>query len=401
MPERSQTDSDQNLDVKQSLIDELISAHEAGSPEERRKVIERITDLFQAGSRGYSCEQIALFDDVLLKLSADIEVEARARLARRLAKVDNAPPKLVRLLAFDDEISVAAELLAHSENLTDDDLVENARTKSQQHLLAIAQRLKLSEAVTDVLVEHGNREVIRKVAGNRGARLSLAGFKRLTMHACRDSRVSLALSERNDIPRQCFLKLLECASASVRVKLEAANPEAAKAVRQSVNEVATAMQNGARLASREFSAAERKARHLGMNPITEANVHMSARAQKFEKVVIALSKVGRFPAEVIERALLDKGGDMILILARAADCSWVTAKELLQMQVAGRGLTEDDLSHAYERYKKFSAQTARNILGFHQQHMTTEAARKKVSAVNAKQPATDTQASFPVAVGLA
>jgi uncharacterized protein (DUF2336 family) len=386
MSEMNSSYSDQKLVVDHSPVDELIGTLEGDSLRERQKIVDRITDLFLAGSRGYSREQIALFDDVLQQLSADIEVGARARLARRLANARNAPPRLVRLLAFDDEISVAAELLAHSEGLTDGDLAENARTKSQKHLLAIAQRLKLSESVTDVLVERGNREVVHKVASNRGARFSLAGYERLTMRARRDRRLTLALSERNDVPRQCFLRLLECASAAVRAKLEAANPAAAEAVRRSVDDVATVMQNEARLVSQEHKAAARKARRFRMNPVTEANVHASARAQRFEKAVIALAKLGCFPVEVVERALLDKGDDMILILARAADCSWLTVKELLQMQVAGRRMTPDDLSHAYGRYKKFSPQTARNILGFHRQRMQSEV-EQATSVSDARQAA--------------
>jgi uncharacterized protein (DUF2336 family) len=153
----------------QSLIDELNAALEAGGDKEQKRILERVADLFAAGSRGYSSKQIALFDDVLQKLCTDIEVKARARLARRLAHVENAPPQLVRSLAFDDAIAVAEPILIHSQQLSDADLVENAATKSQDHLFAIAQRLRLSERVTDVLVERGNRRVIHKVAANGGA----------------------------------------------------------------------------------------------------------------------------------------------------------------------------------------------------------------------------------------
>src|ERR1700728_3646018 len=160
----------------QSLIDELNEAVATRGDKERQRILERIADLFAAGSRGYCGEQIALFDDVLRQLAADIEVKARAKLARRMAQIDSAPPKLIRALAFDDEIDVAEPVLVHSHQLSDDDLVENAATKSQDHLFAIAQRLKLSEKVTDVLVERGDRQVIHKVVANRGARFSLAGY---------------------------------------------------------------------------------------------------------------------------------------------------------------------------------------------------------------------------------
>src|SRR3569623_1305460 len=198
-----------------SLIDELNAAIAAGDVKRRLRIMLRISDLFAAGARNYSGQQIAVFDDVLQELAADIEVGARAELAQRLARIDGAPPRGMRSLAFDDAIEVAGPVLTHSEQLTDDDLVENANTKRQSHLFAIAQRLKLSEAVTDVLVERGDRRVVNKVARNRGARFSLAGHEKLTVRARRDSRLTLALGQRNALPRQCFNRLLQAATATV------------------------------------------------------------------------------------------------------------------------------------------------------------------------------------------
>ncbi len=388
MSEIAQSQNDKTQAVNASIIDELIGAVDNGGAKQRQKILTRITDLFAAGSRNYSHAQVALFDDVLQQLSRDIEVRARARMAQRLAGIENAPPALVRNLAFDDEIAVAAPVLANAMQLSDADLVENARTKSQKHLLAIAQRLKLSEVVTDVLVERGDNEVVRKVARNRGARFSLAGYEKLTTRARYDRRLSLALAERTDIPRQHFLKLLECASASVRAKLEAANPDMAAAIRKSVDDVATAMQHGARAASELHSAAERKARRFKAHPVTEGNVHAPARAQEFEKVAIALARLGRFPVDLVERALLDEGAEMVLILARAAGCSWATAKELLQMQAAGRRLTERDLAQAHNRYTGFSVDVARSIFDFYRQRMKDEADAQKAQAARASKAGT-------------
>ena len=166
-----------------SFIDELEDAIASGDSRRRVQMLENISDLFMAGSRYYADPQLALFDDVLTRLSAEIEVKARAKLAQAMADTDKALPKLIRLLAFDDAIEVAAPVLSRSSQLSDTDLVENASTKSQEHLLAIAQRIQLSELVTDVLVDRGDRRVLRTVAGNAGARLSLAGCDKLATHA--------------------------------------------------------------------------------------------------------------------------------------------------------------------------------------------------------------------------
>jgi uncharacterized protein (DUF2336 family) len=126
MPNAAQSSPDNAGAQSLAVIDELIGAVANGTVKDRLRVLQRVTDLFVAGSRGYSREQIALFDDVLQRLTIEIEVKARARLAQRLATVKNAPPKIVRKLAFDDEIVVASPVLVHSERLSDADLVENA-----------------------------------------------------------------------------------------------------------------------------------------------------------------------------------------------------------------------------------------------------------------------------------
>lgn len=361
-----------------SLIDELNAAVAARDVKGRLRIILRITDLFAAGSRSYSSAQIALFDDVLHQLTADIEVKARAALAQRLADFQDAPPKLIRTLAFDDEIAVAGPVLTHSQQLSDADLVENATVKSQNHLLAIAERLSLSEAVTDVLVERGNERVVHKVVKNQGARFSLAGYGKLTARACDDDKLTLALGRRNDLPRQYFLKLLEAASASVRAKLEADNPNAAEAIRDAVDGVATELQREARDASNEHAAAARDAkRRFRVRGVTEASVHGSAHAQDFERTVVALASLGRFPLDLVERALLDEGEDMLLLFAKAAGCSWTTTRELLEMYAANRRLSADDLTRSFERYKKLNQKTAQSIVRFHARSTKQQCAEAK------------------------
>jgi uncharacterized protein (DUF2336 family) len=361
---------DEPVTASRSLIDELIGTVACGSAKERLRIVQRIADLFVAGARGYSPEQVCLFDDVLQQLAADIEVQARAKLAHQMANLDNAPPKLIRKLAFDDEIEVAGSVLVHSQQLTDADLVENAKTKSQQHLLAIANRLKLSEAVTDVLVDRGDKKVVRTVARNRGARFSLVGYDKMIVRAKKDEELTVALGERSDIPRQYFLKLLNNASAAVREKLEAANPQLAAAIAKAVDDVATTMQQEAREASREHAGAMKNSnRRFKAHPISESNVHAPARAQEFEKTVVALAKLGKFPVDLVERALIDEGEDMILILAKAAGCSWITTRELLQMYAAKRNLSPDDLAHSFERYKKMAQETCRTIVKFQEQRV--------------------------------
>ena len=71
---------------------------------------------------------------------------------------------------------------------------------------------------------------------------------------------------------------------------------------------------------------------------------------------------------------------MLLLLAKAAGCSWTTAREMLVMFAANRNLQPDDITVAFERYRKLSQQTARNIVTFYERRMKLRAAANKKSA---------------------
>ncbi len=364
----------------QAILDEIDTGLAAGNVRHRLKLLQHVTDLFVAGSRRYSGAEIALFDDVLMRLTTEIEIEARERLAQRLAPLPDSPPKLIRQLAFDDAIAVAGPVLVASPRLSDADLIENAATRSQDHLYAIAQRLKLSETVTDVLIERGNRRVVRRTARNEGARISLAGYRRVVEFARHDRKLALTVAKRSDIPHQCFLRLLETASAEVRRKLEAINPNAAQAIRRTIGEIAGVKQREARESSPGYIRAARDSRHLFRgHRFSETNVHAPARSQQFSKTAIALSMLGQLPIEIVERALLDKGTDMILILAKAAGCTWTTTKAMLTMHAADRGLSKQGMEDALKSYERLSRDTARRLVKFYERRSKLSATENAVA----------------------
>ena len=57
-------------------------------------------------------------------------------------------------------------------------LIEIARIKGQGHLLAMSERPTLSPGLTDVIVRRGDREVVRRAAGNAGALFSQPDIRR-------------------------------------------------------------------------------------------------------------------------------------------------------------------------------------------------------------------------------
>ena len=346
-------------------IDELEAALSTGSDARRVEMLTRLTDLFVGAADRYSDEQVGVFDDVMARLVRTIEVEARIVLSQRLAPIANAPSDVIHLLAFDDDIAVAEPVLQHSPRLDDSALVANANSKSQRHLFAISQRQRLSEAVTDILVQRGDRLVVHSVAKNAGARFSEAGFETLVASAANDEDLATCIGERTDIPRRHFLVLLEKASAAVRERLTAENPLASATIRGVVAELAEGLRDSTREASPDFAAAQAAVEHLHrLRRIGEAEVLNYARERKFEETAIALSILCDTPIDVVERALLDPGAEIILILAKVAELSAATTKAILLLRAADRGMSAKDLDQALTSFHRLQPDTARRVLSF-------------------------------------
>src|SRR5262245_54468637 len=115
------------------LIPELEDVLRHDSPDRRTAAVERITALFLVDAERYTAEHVELFDDVLSRLVVEIETKTLAELARSLAPIGNAPVRVIRRLAHDDDITVAGPVLMQSQRLSDTDLIDIARSKSQAH----------------------------------------------------------------------------------------------------------------------------------------------------------------------------------------------------------------------------------------------------------------------------
>jgi uncharacterized protein (DUF2336 family) len=359
-----------------AIISELEDALAHGSAERRAKTLHRVTDLFVFGSTHFSKDHVAVFDGVFQHLLADVELSAREALAVRLAPLKNAPPKTIRQLAFEDEIAVAGPVLAQTDLLENVALVENAKTKSQKHLLAISRRKALAETVTDVLVERGDRAVALNVAQNQSAQFSEAGYVRLVKRSEGDDELARSVGSRPEIRRQHFLKLLNTASSAVRTTLEAAHPEIADEIRNVVGNIAAAIQEKATAGSRNYVAARRHLasiqakRHLG-----ESDVAAFAQAGKFEETALALATLCALPLDVIERVMVQDLEETILIVAKAVGLSWSTVKAVLRLCAGKNGVSEQSLGRCLAVFSKMKQETAQHVVEFQRKRQSSAPAR--------------------------
>jgi uncharacterized protein (DUF2336 family) len=348
-----------------SFLKDLDDAILRGTSESRTRALWHTTDLLIAG--GFSDDEIWTFGEVIGRLADEIEVAARAQLARRLARFDKAPVNIIHKLAFDDSIDVAGPVLRESERLEAYALVANACTKGQSHMLAISERKTIEEAVTDVLVTRGNWDVVNSVANNDGARISDFGFLHMIQRAEGDSILAEQLGLRKDIPRQLFQQLIAKASDDVRKRLELERPEMGDQIKSSVTDVTGELQSKFGPVSRSYFVAKRvvATQHRQGN-LNENSISGYARSHKFEEVTIGLSLLCSLPGDVIERALVDRNREMLLVLAKALDFSWATTMSLLFLGAKDHRITAQDLNDLEAEFSRLNVKTSRSVLEFYQ-----------------------------------
>ena len=344
----------------QSLIDELeasISQRNIGS---RAEILRQITDLFVAGSGYFDSEQMALFDDVMNRLVNEIDHSARVAFGKTIANLANSPPKVTRTLALDDSIDVAGPVLRRSECLDDETLIAGAKTKGHDHLLAISQRARLSEEVTDVLVERGNQKVVISTAANAGARFSEFGYSTLVTRSENDTELALLVWARPEIPRDFLLTLFETASETVRLKFETTDRAKADLVREMIKQAADQIQTKLRDHSAKYAAARAYVEQLyTQGALSEAEVCRFAELRKFDETAAALSLLIDLPIGAVERALVHDTGDQILVLTKSIDFTWKTTRAILMLD---SGVNAEEY---LDRFKKLRRETARSAIQFY------------------------------------
>src|SRR4051812_30334165 len=315
--------------VAYSLIPGLDDIVKYGDSKRRADAIRKISDLFVQGAAQFRPDHVDLFDGILVSLVPKTEIEARSELAERLSTVANAPPLLVRQLVRDDEAAIAGPLLRRSPLIDEPTLVEIARIKSQTHLLAISERSTLSTPITDVIVRRGDREVVRKVAGNGGAQFSHAGYSGLIRRAGEDGLLALAVGQRRDISSTQLKDLLERSADTVRRRLfEVAKPETRIAMNRVLGEITGGIKPAG--GSRDFAPAQRIIVKLhNSGKLNEAALFGFAKAHQYEEAIAALWAMSSVRIAPVDHLVRGDRHDPILILGKSLGLEWATVRALI------------------------------------------------------------------------
>jgi len=313
-------------------------------------MLRRTTALFLAGPRPAAAEQLDLYDEMFARLMPQVGTDVLAELSAALAGVERAPYATARLLAVHPDIRVAAPMLAKAAVLTERDLAESIKTASQAHLIAIASRKGVGEALTTLLIGRGYPAVRMALAQNLTARLSEDGYRSMFKVAEREEDLAEKLALRTDLPAKLSRAFVAAASEESRTRFIKAAPPATRATLQ-----ATPTRSPGAVLRATWDYQQVKAEVAALNrtgKLRDSAVNRFCATGDFPAVIAALALLCDVSIELIESVMDDERLGDLLVACKAARLSWATTSMILRGRPGCGAIATEDFEEARMRFEK-------------------------------------------------
>lgn len=345
-----------------ALLSEL-DAIDGWPPERWAEILHRVTKFFLSHAERLTAHQIALFDDVFVRLMDRADSELLAQISLQLTEAKCTLPKATRRLALHEDESVSLPILT-SGHLEPALLIEAAQSCGNKQRLAIACRYDVLPLVSEALVRCGDQAVHRALAENRGAKLSEESWARLIKLGESDQGLAEKLDRRRNIPlllkRQLHAKLED-------TRMRALNAMPGVMRNQIENTIATtdttAIPGNSDLP--DYASAHAKMVELNRTgKLKDSTINRFVVNGEYTNVIAALVLLSGSPLEVIQRLIACDNVDGLVVACKASRLDWSTARGILKHRPGRPPISAEELEKARKTFESFSLSAAQRTVRF-------------------------------------
>ena len=231
----------------------------------------------------------------------------------------------------------------------------------------MSERPTLSPDLTDVMVRRGDREVVRRAAGNAGALFSHAGYSGLIKRAGQDAVLTLAVGQRADLSSP-HLKELLAGSVERGPPPPVRSGQARAAGRYPGGDGRNLQRAGAAESRRDFAPAQRTVLALhNAGELNEAALLGFAKAFKYEESIATLSAMAAVKLDTLDRLIAGDRHDPILIVGKVIGLEWATVRALILLRLGpNRVPSPSDIESARVNFARLMPSTAERVVTFWQ-----------------------------------
>lgn len=341
------------------LISEL-DAIDGWSPERWAGALRQITKLFLSRAQGLAADQIALFDDVIVRLMGHVDTASLAQLSHQLSDARSALPLSVRQLALHDDESVWLPILK-SVRLAPDLILDVVRSRGLTHRVAIARRHTVEPAVSEALMQFAEPAINHALAENLGASLLETDWARLVQIGESDAALAQKLARRSDLPEPLKRK--------IRAKLDDARMRHLNAMpavmrEQIENTIATADVTKT-MEPPDYAAAQAKLVELNrQGKLNDSTINRFAVRGEYTNIVAALALKTGSPVEVVLPLITSDNIEGLVLACKASRLDWATAAAIVRHRPGQSPVASAELEKARKIFDEFSLSAAQRTVRF-------------------------------------
>jgi uncharacterized protein (DUF2336 family) len=164
----------------------------------REVMIRKLCDIVVLPAARLTANERSLVADIMLQTLDKVEEELRLDVARRIARVVEAPHALVRMLLL-DEPRVAEPVIRRVEPIPEALLLECARAGKTAHREMIARRLDLTASLADAVLEFNEPEVAKLLLRRDEFQFSPTAIDLLVSRSTSDPEMQALLLRRREL----------------------------------------------------------------------------------------------------------------------------------------------------------------------------------------------------------
>ncbi|MEO1243297.1 MAG: DUF2336 domain-containing protein [Pseudomonadota bacterium] len=185
--------------------DTLLTPMDSVGASARALMVRKLSDIVVLPTGRISSNERSLVADILLQVVEKVEPEIRKELARRIARVSECPPALLRILIL-DEPDVAREILEGADTVPAALLIEAAHEGKLAHRKMIAARKDLTAAVADAVLQFDEIDVCKLVLKRQECTISPIAVNKLVAQSASAPDLQPLLLRRTELePAHGFL----------------------------------------------------------------------------------------------------------------------------------------------------------------------------------------------------
>lgn len=260
--------------------------------------------------------------------------------------------------------------------LNQQDLIEIANKRGQEHMIAMTERGDIGEKLSEVLVDRGDDRVVEGLVRNVTAKIGRSTMEKVVARAESSETLQGPLAERPDLPADLMKDMLAFVTEDIKAKiLDQTNEVNSEKLDELLQDVGNKLGDQAPFKKGEKSKPEvLVARLKASGELDEQKLVELARQRQVPELICGLAELAELDMATTRRAITDRTGEGLAIICKSCGFSQATFSTLVNHVWPEAERSIEQSCSLVALYNQVTTQTAQRVMRFWRVRQSADAA---------------------------